>query len=499
MNFIKTLVILLLLMIAAIYGLLFTPQGNSLLKPMIEDEISKKVSIPVKLDTFMFNPENFKIVLTMNGKSYIAAKGSINILAQSLEVFYDIKIDELSNLKKLIGKKLNGSLNTNGTIKGDRYIIHIDGKTNFANSDTIYHIELKEYEPQNIKTTIKHMQIDRLLYAINQPIYTNGTADIKADIKSFELENLDGYIISKISDSTLNPEPFKNEFNISIPSDITINADINTKLKNTKAISSINVASTINSLSSKVFTYDLKKDFLKADYRLEIPNLDKLYFITNKHLQGDITITGNVKRAEDLMQSTGHTDTLGGAIDFTLKNETLKVNIKNIQTVALTDMLLYPHIFDSRANAKIDYDANSKKGTLHAELYDGQILPNKLSFLIKQFTNFDITKEIYEHAVLDTNIDNKLLRSNLHMKSRYTEISTKDATIDLEKETIDTKLDINIKKSIIPVTLTGSLTKPSIKVESDKLIKKRAIKEIEKRLPEEIKNSPLKNLIKNLF
>ena len=499
MSFIRNLVILIIIIMAIIYGLLFTPQGNSIIKPIIEEEISKKISIPVKLETFMLKPEEFKIVLTTNDKSYIASKGSFNILAQSLELFYDIKINELSNLKELIGRKLNGSFRTNGKLKGNQYILYIDGKTNLANSDTYYHIELKEFKPQKIKAVVKHMQIDRLLYTVNQPVYSNGLADIKADIKSFNIEKLDGAIKAKISESTLDPKPFMRDFGISIPPNVTIEARLNTKLKGSKAISSLNVISSINNLTSEVITYDLKKNYLKADYRLEIPNLDKLYFLTNKHMLGSLTITGNVKKAKDLMQLTGHTDTLGGAVDFILKNEKFKANIKNIQTVALTDMLLYPHIFDSRANAKINYNANNKKGTLHTELYDGQILPNKMSFLLKQLTNFDITKEIYEYTVLDTKIEDKQLISNLHMKSRYTEISSKDALINLEKETIDTTLNVNIKKSIIPVSLTGELFKPSIKIESDELIKKRAIEEIEKRLPKEIKEFPIKDLIKNLF
>jgi len=499
MSFIKNLSILLLLMMAVIYGLLFTPQGNSIIKPIIESEISKKISMPIKLETFILKPEQFTIVLTMDDKSYIASKGSFNILAQSLELFYDIKVNDLSSLKELIGKKLNGSFRTKGKLKGDYYILYIDGKTNLANSDTSYHIELKEFKPQNIKTVVKHMQIDRLLYTVDQPVYSNGVANIKADIKNLNLEKLDGTLKVKISNSTLDPEPFMREFEISIPPNITIDANINTKLKGEKVISSLNISSTINNLSSKVITYNLKKNYLKADYRLEIPNLDKLYFITDKHMVGSFTITGNVKKAKDLILLTGHADTLGGAVDFILKNENLKANIKNIQTVALTDMLLYPHIFDSRANAKIEFNTNSKKGTLHAELYDGQILPNEMSFLIKQLTNFDITKEIYEYTVLDTKIEDKLLLSNLHMKSKYTEVSSKDAIIDLEKETIDTTLNINIKKSIIPVSLTGELSKPSIKIESDELIKKRAIEEIEKRLPKELKNSPIKDLIKNLF
>jgi len=499
MSFIRNLSLSLILIIAVIYGLLFTPQGNSFLKPIIEDEISKKISIPVKLETFMLRPEEFKIVLVTNDRSYIASKGSFNILAQSLELFYDIKINELSNFKELTGKKLNGSFRTNGKLRGDQYILYINGKSNLANSDTSYHIELKEFKPQRIKAVVKHMQIDRLLHTVDQPIYSNGLADIKADIEGFEIEKLGGIIKVKISDSTLDSEPFMRDFGIYIPPNVTIEARLNTKLKGSKAISSLNVISSINSFTSKVITYDLKKNYLKADYKLEIPNLDKLYFLTDKHMHGSLTITGNAKKAKDLMQLSGHANTLGGAVDFVLKNEKFKANIKNIQTVALTDMLLYPHIFDSRANAKIEFNTKAKKGILKAKLYEGQILPNEMSFLLKQLTNFDITKEIYEYTVLDAKIEDKQLISNLHMKSRYVEISSKDAIIDLEKERIDTTLNVNIKKNTIPVSLTGELSKPAIKIDSDKLIKKRAIDEIEKRLPQKIKESPIKDLIKNLL
>ena len=499
MNLLKFLVTFFLVIMIMAYGLLFTDRGNSIIKPIIELEISDKILLPVKLEIFKLKPEKFDIKLIIDNKASIYFNGSLNFLTQSLELFYDINIDDLSKFKMLVGRKLNGTLKTNGTIKGDKYIIHINGKTNLANSDTFYNIELKDFKPKKIKTTIKHLQIDRLLYTIDQPVYSNGIANIKADINNLDFEKLNGNIITKISNSTLNPEPFKREFNISIPSNITINADINTKLHGTKAISSLNVISSINKLVSEVITYDLKKNSLTADYKLEIPDLDKLYFITNKHMQGDITIIGNIKRAENFMQATAHADTLEGAVDLQLKNEDMNINIKNIQTVALTDMLLYPHIFDSRTNAKIQYNINSRKGTLYAELYEGQILPNKMSFLIKEFTNFDITKEIYERTVLDTKIDKKVLHSNLHMKSRFTEITSKNSIIDLEKETIDTTLDINVKKSIIPVSLIGSLRKPSIKIEGGELIKNRAIKEIEKKLPEVIKNSPLKDLIKNLF
>ena len=187
MKLIKVLIVFSLLLIALLYGLLFTPQGNSIVKPILEKEISKRSPLPIKVETLKLTPNELELVLMLNERSYIAVKGSLNILAQSLELNYNINIDKLSDFQEIIGRRLNGSFETYGTVKGDRYVLNIDGKSDFANSDTYYHIELKDFKPKSIKSVIEHMQIDRLLYTLNQAVYTNGYIDINADIKDLDI------------------------------------------------------------------------------------------------------------------------------------------------------------------------------------------------------------------------------------------------------------------------------------------------------------------------
>ncbi len=499
MKYVVSLIVLLLLLVGAAFGLLFTAPGNNILKPVIESKVAAQVPLPTKLETFVLRPDRFEFALKIGEDTKIGAKGTMDLFAQSVDGTYNVDIKELSNLQKLIGQKLNGPFRTHGTIKGDQKMMKIDGVSDVAGSATDYHLALRNFNPENLTAKILHLHIDKLLHMVNQPIYAKGLVDIDADIPSLDISALKGNVVTRISDGLVHPEPVKNDFNLSIPSDLTFKGDIKTRLAGTKAVSNVDFITSIATLKSKAVTYDISDGSLSTDYNLHVPNLDSLYFVTNQHMKGKITVTGDVKVAKNGLEATAHSDTLGGAFDALFKNNKASVKIKNIQTVALTDMLLYPHIFDSRANMNLDYDTVSQQGTMHAELLNGQILPNKMSFMLQQMANFDITREVYERTTLDTKIDRKKLYNDLYMKSKLTEISSKKGLVDLEKQLIDMTINVKLRKMFIPVVLKGKLTDPDIKIDSKGLMKAKAKEELEKRLPENIKNSPGGDILKKLF
>ena len=499
MKYIVSILVLLLLLIGAAYGVLFTAPGNNFLKPIIETKIAAQVPLPTKLETFVLRPDRFEVALLIGQDTHIATKGTMNLMAQSVDATYDVNIKELANLQKLIGQKLNGPFKTNGTVKGDQKSMLIDGVSDVAGSATDYHLTLRNFHPEDLTAKVVHLHIDKLLHMVNQPVYAKGLVDIDAKIPSLDIDALKGNVVTHITKGLVHPSPVKKDFNLSIPSDLTFKGDINTRLAGTKAISDVDFVTSIASLKSKTLTYDIKEGSLTTDYNLHVPNLDSLYFVTNQHMKGKITVTGDVKVAKSGLEATAHSDTLDGAFDAVFKNNKAHVKIKNIQTVALTDMLLYPHIFDSRANMNLDYDTVTQLGTLHAELLNGQILPNKMSFLLRQMANFDITREVYERTTLDTKIEKKKLHSDLYMKSKLTEITSKDGLVDLEKQYIDTTINVKIRKMCLPVVRKGKLTDPDIKIDSKGVMKAKAKEEIEKRLPEDIKKSPAGDVLKKLF
>jgi hypothetical protein len=122
-----------------------------------------------------------------------------------------------------------------------------------------------------------------------------------------------------------------------------------------------------------------------------------------------------------------------------------------------------------------------------------------MTFMLQQMANFDITREVYERTTLDTRIDDKVLRSDLHMKSKLTELDSKNGLIDLARQYIDTTINVKIRKMFLPGVIKGKLTDPNIKIDAKDLMKAKAKDELEKRLPADIKKSPAGDLLKNLF
>jgi len=167
MRYLLSAIAILALLLAAIYGALFTSPGNGLLKPVIESKIAQKVPLPTRLQRFVLRPDRFDIMLEIGEGTTIEAKGTMNLFSQYIDATYNIDIEELSSLEKLIGTRLNGPFRTDGTVKGDKSAMKIVGRSDISASETTYSIDLEKFEPANLNVKIAHLQIDRLLHMVN--------------------------------------------------------------------------------------------------------------------------------------------------------------------------------------------------------------------------------------------------------------------------------------------------------------------------------------------
>ncbi len=157
--------------------------------------------------------------------------------------------------------------------------------------------------------------------------------------------------------------------------------------------------------------------------------------------------------------------------------------------VKVLEMLIYPKIFDSEMNADIKYNLLSKKGSVDAKLHNGRILPNKLSFILKNMAKFDITKEIYKITTIKSNINDKEIYTDLFMESRLTKITSRKAYLNMQENKINADLNIFIMKKPVTVKIKGDVKKPKINVDfKDFLkseVKSKAEKEIKKFIPKD--------------
>ena len=154
---------------------------------------------------------------------------------------------------------------------------------------------------------------------------------------------------------------------------------------------------------------------------------------------------------------------------------------KNIDVKELSYMMDYSKIIDSKANFILDYDLLHKKGDLVGKLINGHLLENNFTLLLSQLGKFDLSKEVYETLDINSQIDNRVLISDLIMKSANTQIDVKDSMLDLEQKLIDAKIDAKIKDKKYEIEVKGETSNPKISLNTKDLLIEKLDKQLEKK------------------
>ena len=638
-----------------IYIIVFTSLGNSLLKPTIEKNIQEQTKFDSKLEVFSLNMNEFEILLSINNENTVHLKGTYSLFSQAFDIVYNVKLKNLNSLKELSSTQLNGSLYTDGTIKGDMKFLVIDGKSDIAKSDTNYHIELSELNPTSVIAKINDASLESLLYLVGQKQYASAILNLDINFKSIKPHELDGEIVLRTDNGKINPALMLSDFNVSIPkTSFVMNLDANLKdddveykykltsnlfkilssgklvpeplktdinyslnikklellkpitgadirgslnlagtaegtkeklivnAKSDLASSNTNISlilkdfkpsstvATVKNLKLKKLLYmlnqphytdglfsleadisdlregnlkggittnlknglldsayiskayefkskmprttfnsktvtrldknmvDTKVDFnsnianldiksakfnikessLASDYVLKVNNLDKLFFVTGQHLKGSIFLNGEVKKAEDLDVSA-HTKIAKGKIDAFVHNDDFKADLKDIQTLDLLHMLIYPEVFKSTLNAKLDYNLAKSKGKISGHLVDGIFTRNQIFNLIKKYAKFDMYREKFNGNIY-ADIDKENILTSLDLKSRKASIKTKDTSLNTKTQMIDSKVKIIANNNPIGAEIKGNINRPKVKVDVEDLLKKELNKAAEK-------------------
>ena len=427
------------------------------------------------------NKAEVKTNLTSSLINIFMDKTVVNLLTNQIDSDYKIDIKNLNKIEGIIAKKLNGEFSTKGNLKAFDETIKIEGDSNVFESNVKYNTELTNYKPSYIKFSVENAKLEKFLQMLNEPIYALGDFNIQGEIKNANLDKLDGNISSKITNASIVNEVTNTVFKQNLKEKINFDLNIDTSLVPNQAVSKASLQTTIGNLTSQNSVYTFTDDSFNSDYLLNIPALEKLKDILNMSLKGNIDINGDITNKEDSLLLTGKSNTLGGTFDFDLKNDKLNANLKDIDVQELSAMLDYSKIFDSKANFTLDYDLLLKKGELVGKLINGHFLSNNFSLLLNQLGKFDLNKEVYETLDINSQIDNRILTSDVIMKSANSQIDIQDSILDLEQKLIDAKINAIVKDKKFIIDVKGETSNPKISLNAKDLLKEKIDKQLEKK------------------
>jgi len=419
---------------------------------------------------------------------------------------YKFNVKELAVLKPLTGIDVRGPLSLDGTLKGTKAQMKLQGKTDIALSKTSFLVNLKNLAPANLLLHVKALHLEKLLYMVKQPHYANALVDVTMNMKNLNPKNLQGTVDTKLYKGLFDSKYLTKAYAFKSPMPRTFfNATTHTKLHKDLTHTKLHFNTTLAILDVKDAEFNVKTANLFSDYKIKLRNLDKLYFITQRHLKGIVIAHGQVAKAKDLDFSM-YSSIAQGNMEVKLHNDALHVSMKKLQTLDILDMLLYPKIIKSNIDAKLDYNLASEKGKFQGYITQGYFTKNQVLDLTKHYGKIDLYKQVF-HGDVGADIHKENIIASLDLQSNTSSIKTNNTFINTLTQQIDSQIHIKANKHPLVVKLRGDINAPKVSVDASELIKieaKKALrKNVSNKLKDEIKKNitkeDVKNLLKSLF
>ncbi|MCI7501961.1 MAG: hypothetical protein MSA54_08570 [Campylobacter sp.] len=452
MKFLAWICGILLVLVVALYCVLFSSFGNSVLKPFVEKIASEKIGMEFKLEKFELGFSSFDILAIINGELSVESRGKYSLFSSQFDLNYN------TQAKSFNGMQIDLSLKGEALGSFDNFVAN--GSGSLAGSSIRFASRIKDYAPLELKLDAKELDLAALSMIALKKAYISGKLSAVADIAGQEGTaklNSAKIIITKEA---------QNDFGISLPANFALSLNSDIKLLGKQVAATTRVKSALANLSAKNTSYNFENGEITSDFNVDIANLATLEPIIKQKLNGSIKVAGNTKIANGAMEFLdAKISGLGGEILASLKDNELNANIKNLklaQALSLAGLVPLANS-DISGTAKITNLSDTKKikGSANLTLSNGVLNHKQMNALLGSDLSSDVSfnaqnkLEIASGTLNFDSVLNSPVIENLGAKGSYT-LANADAKIDLAGKIADlgaifgsgAKSPINIKANV---------------------------------------------------
>ena len=443
---------ILLVLVVALYCVLFSSFGNSVLKPFVEKIASEKIGMEFRLEKFELGFSSFDILAIINGELGVESKGKYSLFSSQFDLNYN------TQAKSFNGMQIDLSLKGEALGSFDNFVAN--GSGSLAGSSIRFASRIKDYAPLELKLDAKALDLAALSMIALKKAYITGKLSAVADIAGQEGTaklNSAKIIITKEA---------QNDFGISLPANFALSLNSDIKLLGKQVAATTRVKSALANLSAKNTSYNFENGEITSDFNVDIANLAALEPIIKQKLNGSIKVAGNTKIANGAMEFLdAKINGLGGEILASLKDNELNANIKNLklaQALSLAGLAPLANS-DISGTAKITNLSDTKKikGSANLTLSSGVLNHKQMNALLGSDLSSDVSfnaqnkLEIASGTLNFDSVLNSPVIENLGAKGSYT-LANGDAKIDLAGKIADlgaifgsgAKSPVNIKANV---------------------------------------------------
>ena len=420
---------------------------------------------------------------TLNGKLYLQRlneKFTKDVYVKFdglVEKYYHLKLDGLVSQKLLnldytlqanrVPSHLctiEDTLNLKGHLSGAFEHLDIGGQGRVLDGNVSFHTLKVGSELKNLTLTMKQIHSLKLSTLLGYPVFPVGKATIHANFDSLTKEQMRG----KLS-YDLHHAKYK-----SLPLDLKSNV----VFKGTKQTfsSQINLAGTHIHISKG--EHNLRTKQTRAMYTIDVKNLESLKPIVSKNFHGPFYAMGKLTYHKDLA-IRGLSKTFGGNIDFLYKKDMLYLDLESVSFARIMGLFSYPSILKARVNGNINYNFNKDLLLVKTHLNHAKFLPSDLVENIFQKSSINLLRETFTKSTLEGNYQKNNIFANLKLANNKSHFYLLNTQINTKQNTIHAFFDFNMQQQAFSGKIFGSLNKPTVDLNMQKLIKYQMDKQLD--------------------
>lgn len=338
-------------LLIAFYTLLFTSFGNNIVANFIQDKIKQSTGLDANITQFNLRFSSLDIEANLANMAELKLEGNLSLFRLGFDLDYIISLDK--NYAKNLGLNLKHNLAFSGKISGKSSDFIVDGKGYLFGSNVLLDARIYDYSPIALNLSANDLQISELLALFGRGSLAKGTIDIASKISAKDLKP-DGNAIIKLDNTYINYAEIKKEFNIDLPENSNLKAEILANIKDDTVYAVSRIYNAYLTLQTQKTLYNLTQNALNTDFDLSVPNLAKLEKLTKTKLNGSLGVKGDVSVVNNVLSSlNANVIGLGGEVTARLKNNQLNVNASNASLEKILALVGYGSIVSGNLNANL--------------------------------------------------------------------------------------------------------------------------------------------------
>lgn len=283
------IVALILVLLVAVYVVLFTSFGNKIVAGIIEDK-AKQAGLELNVSKFVLRFSSLDIEVDVANMLNAKVEGNLSLFKLGFDIDYLLALNQ--DYVRSLNVNLNQNLSFGGKVVGKASDFKADGKGYLFGSNVALDARVVDYAPLELKLSANGIKLEELLDLVSQPRYVLGVLNVNADINTKDLKP-DGKALINLYTSSINYKLLQKDFNLSLPNKSEITADVSAYVNGNDVELSSEVKNSYLSLQTQNTKYDLSDGILSSDFLFKIPDLSKLKSLIGTNIKGALNLDGN--------------------------------------------------------------------------------------------------------------------------------------------------------------------------------------------------------------